>query len=326
MVLPFDLPSLSPALVEATRSVRAAGREAAVAAARALSALLEREVEISTRVLPVSPGREAGACVAIELGTVAASARLEVDAALVVRMVDVLAGGEGEVTAATALTPVETSALELFALTALDGVRSIASVEAALAPRISRAGPVGSPSLAVEIDVRVGAVHGRARLVVPAAALRALRAACGETVAAGPLSIPASLRRGLALLDPEELDALEPGDVVRIDPPPDGRDVVAFPGVLRAAGTAEEGSFHVEEIVMTERHAQVPIPIEVEIARFEVPLLELARLEEGTVIPLPIDRRGLVALRCGERIIARGELVDLDGAVGVRILSVEVAG
>lgn len=76
---------------------------------------------------------------------------------------------------------------------------------------------------------------------------------------------------------------------------------------------------------MPERPAQLPITLEVELARLELSVGELARLEPGGVLTLPVDRRGLVTLRAGERPFARGELVDLDGAVGVRILSVELA-
>ena len=64
--------------------------------------------------------------------------------------------------------------------------------------------------------------------------------------------------------------------------------------------------------------------LEVELARVDLPLSEIARLEPGAALPLGIDRRGLVTLRVGERAVARGELVDVDGAVGVRILSLEV--
>jgi type III secretion system YscQ/HrcQ family protein len=81
----------------------------------------------------------------------------------------------------------------------------------------------------------------------------------------------------------------------------------------------------VEETIMSGRHAQLPVMLEVELARVEVPLAELARLEPGAVLPLAIDRRGLVTLRAGERALARGELVDVEGAVGVRIVSLEIA-
>jgi type III secretion protein Q len=74
---------------------------------------------------------------------------------------------------------------------------------------------------------------------------------------------------------------------------------------------------------MAEHRSHMPVTLEVELARFPVPLADLARLEAGAVLPLPVDRRGLVVLRAGEHAIARGELVDVDGAVGVRILSLE---
>ena len=50
-----------------------------------------------------------------------------------------------------------------------------------------------------------------------------------------------------------------------------------------------------------------------------VSLRDLARLAPGAVLPLGIDRSGRVTLRIGERAVARGELVEVDGAVGVRI-------
>jgi type III secretion protein Q len=76
---------------------------------------------------------------------------------------------------------------------------------------------------------------------------------------------------------------------------------------------------------MTERNAQLTVLLEVELARVEVPLAELARLEPGAALPLSLDRRGLVTLRVGERAIGRGELVDVDGAVGVRVIALEDA-
>ncbi len=72
---------------------------------------------------------------------------------------------------------------------------------------------------------------------------------------------------------------------------------------------------------MTDIAAAVPVLLEVELARVPLPLAELARLEPGAALPLAIDRRGLVTLRVGDRAVARGELVDVDGAVGVRIVS-----
>ncbi len=64
--------------------------------------------------------------------------------------------------------------------------------------------------------------------------------------------------------------------------------------------------------------------LEVELCRVELPLAELARLAPGAVLPLAIDRRGRVTLRAGEQAVARGELVEVDGALGVRVEVLEV--
>jgi type III secretion protein Q len=325
--LPFDLPAISRAFADLTPGARATGAQAAAAAARSLAALLGRDVRIEGRPVPAVPAvRASVARVALELPALPAQAALEVEPALVVRLVDLLAGGAGACEGATALTPLEAAALELFVLAALEGACSVAAVEEALAPRLARVASPDVPApLAVEIDVAAGEVTGRARLLVPLAGVRAPRG----VPAAGParaLGIAASLRSGTAPLLPGELDALGPGDVVVVDPAAGGAEDLVLPGGLRARGRRDgDGTFRVEEIAMTERHLQLPIALEVELARVEIPLAELARLEPGAAIPLPIDRRGLVTLRSGERAVARGELVELDGAIGVRILSLEVS-
>lgn len=327
MALPFELPALSRGLAELDPDARAAGREAAAGAARALSALLGREVSLLATALPgVPPARIPAARLGLELAAIPAAAVLEVDPALVVRLVDVLAGGPGAAAGATALTPVETAALELFALAALDGAASARALEAALAPRLSsEPAEIASP-LAIEVAVAAGDVTGRARLLVPAAAIRALRRPAGGDGPAAALPVPVSVRRGTASLGADELDLLAPGDVVVLDADaPGARETLVVPGGVAIRGRLEGGAFQVEEIAMTERTAQLPVTLEVELARVEVPVGELARLEPGSVLALPVDRRGLVTLRAGERAVARGELVDLDGAVGVRIQSVEVA-
>jgi type III secretion protein Q len=62
----------------------------------------------------------------------------------------------------------------------------------------------------------------------------------------------------------------------------------------------------------------------VELPRVPLTLSDLARLTPGSTLPVQLDKRGLVTLRIGERALGRGELVEIDGAVGVRVLSLEV--
>ena len=70
---------------------------------------------------------------------------------------------------------------------------------------------------------------------------------------------------------------------------------------------------------MTEVTASYPVRVEVELGRVSMTLSELARLEPGAAIPLGIKREGLVTLRVGDQVIAQGELVNIEGAVGIRI-------
>jgi type III secretion protein Q len=324
MALPLDLPLLSRGYVALCPPARAAGGAVAEAAARSLSALLGLEIAVRGRPLPGRAlPRAAAARLTVELGALPAAAILEVEPALVVRAVDLMAGGPGAAPGALGLTPLEETALELLALAALEGVGGLPEIDALLSPRLARTGPEPASPLAIELAITLGPVQGWARLLVPHAAVEALRGA--PALDASPLRLPASLRRGGAALSAEELDALAPGDVVVVDPSDDGRDALVLPGGLIALGRLEDQTFHVEETIMSGRHAQLPVMLEVELARVEVPLAELARLEPGAVLPLAIDRRGLVTLRAGERALARGELVDVEGAVGVRIVSLEIA-
>ncbi len=312
MPLPFDLPALSRGFASLTPAARGAGLRAADAAARRVSSLLGRDVAVRARATPGAPGtRAAAARLALDLTAVPAAALLEIDPALVIGLVDVLAGGAGAGAGATAITPIEAAALELLALAALDGACAVAEIEDALA-------------LAIELEITAGPVSGHARLLLPASAVRALAGAGAEGPALAA-RIPASFRSGRAPLSPEELAALAAGDVVLLDPPQDAPDALVLPAGARLGGRLEGETFHVMEITMNERTAQLPVTLEIELARVDLPLSEIARLEPGAALPLSIDRRGLVTLRVGDRSIGRGELVDVDGSVGVRILSVEVA-
>jgi type III secretion protein Q len=325
VALPFDLPAVSRGYAALGPAARELGARALAAAAASLSALLGREVTLRARACPCDPAPRATAVrVGVDLCAVPAAGVLEVEPRLVVALVDLLAGGPGDGAGATALTPIEASALELLALAALDGACSVAGIEDALAPRLARGVAEPGSALDLELELVGGPVHGRARLLLPAAAIHSL----GPPEAIGPAlvaRIPASLRSGGAPLSPEELRALAPGDVVLLDPPGEKPDALVLPGGARVRGRLEGDALHVQEVTVLEPNALLPVRLEVELARVDVPLAELARLEPGSVLTLPIDRRGLVVLRVGERAIGRGELVDVDGAVGVRILSLEAA-
>jgi type III secretion protein Q len=72
-----------------------------------------------------------------------------------------------------------------------------------------------------------------------------------------------------------------------------------------------------------DRAGDVPIELAIEIARFALPLAELATLRAGEVLVTGRAVGERVILRAGERAVAEGELVDVDGEVGVRVLSLK---
>lgn len=125
--------------------------------------------------------------------------------------------------------------------------------------------------------------------------------------------------------------------------------LVSGTAVLRAAGAARtrwqlaiadgvarlEGRARNEERRMTrdtttagksgdaiELVGDAPIELRVEIARVSLPLEDLAQLKPGEIVTTGRPLGAEVVLRAGERIIATGELVDVDGEVGVRVLRV----
>jgi type III secretion system YscQ/HrcQ family protein len=71
--------------------------------------------------------------------------------------------------------------------------------------------------------------------------------------------------------------------------------------------------------------AAAPIEVVAEIGRLTLPAAEVLTLGPGSVLPLGWVRPESVDLRVGDRTWARGELVDLDGQLGVRLTSVAVA-
>jgi type III secretion protein Q len=319
--LPFELPQVSAALALVTPRLCEVGRRAAEAVARELAALLGAEVEIQGAPLPTPPTSAAwSARLPLELAALPGLAVLDVEPALAASVLDRLAGGSAPLRPRLEATPLERAALELGALAALQGIAALPEVDGALAPRLLRSGAPAPGGLAIALRVRIGAASGRCRLALPREAL--LRLGAGHPPCTdSPLAIELSVREGSAALGAAELAALERGDVLLLGPG-DGRLAARLPGGVRFVGRAREDHLHVEEIEMTPAPADYPLVVEVELARVPTTLGEVARLVPGSLLPLALDRRGTVALKVGDRTIARGQLVDVEGAIGVRIEAV----
>jgi type III secretion protein Q len=101
------------------------------------------------------------------------------------------------------------------------------------------------------------------------------------------------------------------------------------PDALRIEREGLGGSFASSKEVDVEDASAVlgkigdtPVTLVLELARFAVPLAEVAAFGPGEVVRTgrPIGDR--VVLRAGDRIVATGELVDVGGEIGVRLISI----
>lgn len=321
-VLPFELPAVATSLTEVDASVLDLGVRAARSAALGISSVLGGEAVVRGRLLPGLPEPAGTALVPVELTALAGMATLAVDRAFAARLAGRVAGGAGPTGAAGPLSEAERGVVELAILGALDALAAETEIEAALAPRLALRGGTPVRPICVELTVSAAGTRGRAFLFLPEAALRALPRASQVSPVLEDVPVRGSVRNGQVALDPGELAALQPGDVLLLDPPACESAALQLPGGLSARGRVAGDSLEVEEVTVPGAGrvaGTAPVLLEVELATVAVSLRDLARLAPGAVLPLGIDRSGRVTLRIGERAVARGELVEVDGTVGVRI-------
>ena len=70
---------------------------------------------------------------------------------------------------------------------------------------------------------------------------------------------------------------------------------------------------------------ELPVTLTAEAGRVDLTVGQLSGLRAGDVLTLPDALLGPVALRAGDRLVARGELVDVEGRRGVRLLEIGAA-
>ncbi len=86
-------------------------------------------------------------------------------------------------------------------------------------------------------------------------------------------------------------------------------------GVGEEAGAAS-GKPNLEAIL------HVPLEVSVELARITMPLHTVARLHRGMVVELNKDANAEVDILANGLVFARGEVVSIDGKLGVRVIEV----
>jgi type III secretion system YscQ/HrcQ family protein len=211
---------------------------------------------------------------------------------------------------------------------------------------------LGQDLLGVTLTVLVARDAYEARVVVPRSAVsaapgpawdEAALAALGPT----PVSIPVVACALLATVT--DVASLEAGDALMLDAWPlrraaggrlsgpvllaapvsttgvaadlheDGRVVLRGEVVPLCAAEAEMGE-GVERSGLIEAIGEVPVVVRVEIGEARMAAREWAALARGDVVALGRRVGEPVVLRVGGIPVARGELVEIEGEVGVRIL------
>jgi type III secretion protein Q len=327
----------------------------------ALSVQLEVPVEgtfcLLDNVFTVERNVAPGCALAIiDLDGAGEPAILEVEKPLLGVLLERLSGGPTRFCPATELTRIEEAAFGFLVLLGVQAARGQDEVERLFAPRVRRVNPSfeellegceGKGALVgFRFVLQVGEVRGQGRLFVPARTLKAAletepEPACGPLPEAlGAACIPLRTFAGALHLSAEELRALRPGDCVLLDQLQRHQGAVLGPLRLQSSSFELFGAFCSEGFTLRSARARrfpqersmssphpdaqiptLPVEVEVELTRLLLPVSELATLRPGSILPLRINGSDPVILRIGDRAVARAELVEIEGEVGARILS-----
>jgi type III secretion system YscQ/HrcQ family protein len=164
------------------------------------------------------------------------------------------------------------------------------------------------------------------------------------------------IEAGYGFLPASAVVTLRPGDIVVLDhfgPKPVTGGLVAlrlgagvFPAYLDGGGVTVMSPFHLRAEAMADENlenrpnraeptgpqpdapealpsdqllGELPVQLTCEIGRLTLPAREVLELRPGAVLPVGRPLAGPVDLTAGGRVIARGELVDVEGEIGVRL-------
>jgi flagellar motor switch protein FliM len=302
------------------------------------------------RVGPASPSPlpNPGCVAAIDLPPLEGRVLADLDLGLALSAADRLLGGAGaRPPILRPATPVERGALSYLLLRALARLDAGWMRDAGIRPRL--AGFVEAATLAVggveaRLAVRLGDDDGTLRLLFPPSVasspvLRAERRGRLPGPLAG-LAVEIGVEVARTSLAASELGTLAPRDVVLFDAP-----FGAGAARLRAAGgrgaleaRAAQRNRGFELTIVAHRHeggdtmsqprpdgehllAEAQIPVWVELGRLTLRAEEIASLRAGDTLLLAKPPGAPVDLVAGGKVLARGELVDVEGELGFRVLS-----
>jgi type III secretion system YscQ/HrcQ family protein len=260
-------------------------------------------------------------------------AAVVVDGVLAVALAGRALGASAELPAPRAVSAAETGVLVALAAAWLDAratpglvVEGWTADAAALAGWLSEAWIIG-----VDVRVRLGAASGVVRVLAPESLVAASPPAATLTLGRlADVRVRLPIEAGRAALAAAEVRALAPGDVVVLDAAARGRATlragrVAWPVTTDDARLAVAGAAVIGEETMSggdDLARDLPVSLSCRLGQLELTLADLAALGPGAVVGLGRPLGAPVELCAGDRVVARGELVDVDGELGVRVTAV----
>jgi type III secretion protein Q len=154
------------------------------------------------------------------------------------------------------------------------------------------------------------------------------------------LILPLRLLLGSPRLSWAELCALVQGDVVLLDPSP--HDAEGGLVLLLDAGTGPwlrgsmkrgqlnllaelDGQMSEPETLPAQKLDDLPVRLDCELARLDIPLGRLRELAVGQVLDLGFDAANAVSLRVNGQLVAMAEMVRIADRVGLRITETKLA-
>lgn len=260
------------------------------------------------------------------------------------------AAGRPVAAAPLRLTRIEEAALGWLVLSSLSAVQKLDEARARYRPRlVSLHGERGEileridsarNHVALLLTARVHEVSGTARLVLPSTWLETALASM-PPLPPEPLhpsvtraSLEASCLIGSMMVSQRDVDTLGVGDVLVFPLVTAEGSRLSGPGRLVTSSFELRGSFSSSGFSLTRAFERlplettvstadptVPVEVEIELTRLRVPLDQLGALQPGAVLPLHINAAQSVVLRVGDRAVARAELVEIEGEIGARVLS-----
>jgi type III secretion protein Q len=308
-------------------------------------------------VMPATGLAHTAAFALVDLSATGGTAVLELEPPVLFAALERLAGAGTKPGPMTELSRLEEAAFAYLGLSVLCALRGQEELQRWFGPRLTGVTMSRTEALArldarqrhlgVELMVTVGQTTAGGRLVLPAVvlegALKQLLAEREPEIAPEVLAARLGARCfvGHTALPREALGALGQGDVVLFEGLRREGTQLLGPGRLVLRGFELTGDFAAEGFSLNRAHGRallqesdmvdvnersegmppLPVDVEIELTRLMLPISELAGLKPGALLPLRINASEPVLLRVGDRVVARAELVDIDGEVGARILT-----